>query len=379
MSERRIVFVDAARGLAVALALYIHSLGTFGSWYQLGRIGQPLVRLVTSAATPTFILLFGAMLEMVYYPALLKDGAPAVRRRLLRRSWNCYVAYLITVAASVVGARRGALHGIAAALSLGAVQYGNILKFYAFALVVAIPLLEFRRRRGLVPTVLVGLAPWVAVFWLDRVPWPPPSSHVSYLTAMLVGRPVGRSWISLLHSQALVVSGMTIGWSLATGRERRSWAVFYRTATAILLASFAVACALMVVLGPRQALSGYMTLRFRASHHVGYYAFGLLEATALLIGVSLLLPPRMPYSSRLTPFLSLGRSSLFAFTLGNCLLDFWPRYWRLPVATGLLAGAVVPAVVMGLVLLVDAGLLERLPTRGAAAPAPLPPALRKLG
>ena len=107
--------------------------------------------------------------------------------------------------------------------------YGNILKFYAFALVVAIPLLEFRRRRGLVPTVLVGLAPWVAVFWLDRVPWPPPSSHVSYLTAMLVGRPVGRSWISLLHSQALVVSGMTIGWSLATGRERRSWAVFYRT------------------------------------------------------------------------------------------------------------------------------------------------------
>ena len=43
MSERRIVFVDAARGLAVALALYIHSLGTFGSWYQLGRIGQQIL------------------------------------------------------------------------------------------------------------------------------------------------------------------------------------------------------------------------------------------------------------------------------------------------------------------------------------------------
>jgi len=379
MSGRRIVFVDAARGLAVALALYIHSLGTFGSWYQLHPIGQGLVRLVTSAATPTFILLFGAMLELVYYPALLEDGAPAVRRRLLRRSWNCYVAYLITVAASVIAARRSALHGVAAALSLGSVQYGNILKFYAFALLVAVPFLEFRRRRGLVPTVLVGLAPWAAVFWLDRVPWPSPSSHVSYLTAMFVGRPVGRSWISLLHSQALVVAGMTIGWSLAMGRERRSWRVFYGTAAGILLAALAVACALMVVLGPRPALSGYMTLRFRASHHVGYYAFGLLEATAVLIGLSLLLPPRMPYSARLTPFLALGRSSLFAFTLGNCLLDFWPRAWHLPVTTGLLAGALVPVLVMGLVLLVDARPLERLLSREAVASTPLPPALRKLG
>ena len=105
MLERRIVFVDAARGLAVALALYIHSLATFGAWYHLPRLGQALVRLVTSAATPTFIVLFGAMLEMVYYPGLVEGGRRRVRVRLLRRSWNCYVAYLAVVAASVVGGR----------------------------------------------------------------------------------------------------------------------------------------------------------------------------------------------------------------------------------------------------------------------------------
>jgi len=374
MPERRIVFVDAARGLAVALALYIHSLATFGSWYRLPLLGQGLVRLITSAATPTFVVLFGAMLEMVYYRGLVQGGAARVRTRLLHRSWSCYVAYLATVAASVLGGRRGVLHGVAAALSLGDSQYGNILKFYAFALLLAIPLLDFRRRRGLVPTVVVGLVPWAAVFWLDRVAWPPPSSHLSYLTAMLVGRPVGRAWISLLHSQALIVVGMTIGWSLSAGSETRRWTVFYRTATIAFLAALAAACAVMVGLGPRQALAGYLTLRFRASHHVGYYAFGLLEATTLLIGLSLLLPPRLPYSARLAPFLCLGRSSLFAFTLGNCLLDFWPRSWQLPVATGFLAGALVPPLVMCVVLLVDARLLDPIPAR--ATPATVPPALR---
>src|SRR5437870_3497059 len=149
----------AARGLAVALALYIHSLATFGSWYRLPLLGQGLVRLITSAATPTFVVLFGAMLEMVYYRGLVQGGAARVRARLLHRSWSCYVAYLATVAASVLGGRRGVLHGVAAALSLGDSQYGNILKFYAFALLLAIPLLDFRRRRGLVPTVVVGLVP----------------------------------------------------------------------------------------------------------------------------------------------------------------------------------------------------------------------------
>src|SRR5436309_3010873 len=106
MPERRIVFVDAARGLAVALALYIHSLATFGSWYRLPLLGQGLVRLITSAATPTFVVLFGAMLEMVYYRGLVQGGAARVRTRLLHRSWSCYVAYLATVAASVLGGRR---------------------------------------------------------------------------------------------------------------------------------------------------------------------------------------------------------------------------------------------------------------------------------
>jgi len=379
MLERRIVFVDAARGLAVALALYIHSLATFGAWYHLPRLGQALVRLVTSAATPTFIVLFGAMLEMVYYPGLVEGGRRRVRVRLLRRSWNCYVAYLAVVAASVVGGRRGMLHGVAAALSLGDAQYGNILKFYAFALVLAIPLLGFRQRRGLLPTVLLGLAPWVAVAWLDRVSWPPPSSDLSYLSAMLVGRPIGRSWISLLHSQALVVTGMTIGWSLSAGSGEERGKRFRRTATLILLAALAASCAVVLAVGPRDAFGGYTTLRYRASHHVGYYAFGLVEATALLIGLSLLLPPRMAYRPGFAPFLCLGRSSLLAFTLGNCLLDFWPRAWELPVTTGLVASALVPACVMCIVLLVESRLFEPAAARGSPAPAAVPRRLRKLG
>jgi len=84
------------------------------------------------------------------------------------------------------------LHGVAAALSLGDAQYGNILKFYAFAWCSRFPC-SASAAPGLLPTILLGLAPWMAVSWLDRVAWPPPSSDLSYLSAMLVGRPIGRS------------------------------------------------------------------------------------------------------------------------------------------------------------------------------------------
>ncbi len=367
MSERRIVFVDAARGLAVVLAVFIHSLATLGSWYQLTSIPRACVRLATSAATPTFIVLFGAMLELVYFRALLRDGSAAVHARLLRRSFNCYVAYLATVAAGVVGGRRTVSHAVAAALSLGDARYGNILKFYAIALLVAIPLLHFRRRRGLGATVVLGVGLWALVPFLDAVPWPQPSNPFSFFTATLVGRPIGRSWISLLHSEALVVVGMAVGWSIAQGLYRQRWTIVYRTLGTIIAACVAIAVVLALQLSPHDLLSGYVTMHFRKLHHVAYYSLGLLEAVLLVLAVAVVLPPRLRYTPRIAPALTLGRSSLLSFTLGNVLLNFWPSHWKLPVLPGFVVSALVP---VGVLLVVLA--IEQVLEGGLAAPARAP-------
>jgi surface polysaccharide O-acyltransferase-like enzyme len=371
MSERRIVFVDAARGLAVVLALFIHSLATFGSWYDLPVVPRAIIRVFTSAATPTFIVLFGAMLELIYYRALLVDGPQRVQARLLRRSVNCYVAYLATVAAGVVSGRRTISAAIAAALSLGDARYGNILKFYAIALVLAIPLLMLRRRKGLGVTVVLGLGLWAFVPLLDYLPWPAVTSRFSYVTGTLFGRPIGRSWISLLHSQALVVVGMTIGWGLTQGLSRQRWTALYRTFACVIAGCLAIGVVLALQMSVRQVIGSYLTMRFRQLHHIGYYSLGLLEATALIAALAVILPPRLRYGPRLVPVLTLGRSSLLSFTLGNCLLNFWPLHWHLSVAAGIATSLCIPVVVLVLVLAIEAVLHES----RLLAPAPAPAVL----
>jgi hypothetical protein len=348
MTQSRIAFFDAARGLAIVLALLSHGLATFAVWPHLGPLWNVAIRLATASATPTFILLFGAMLELVYHRRALSDGPAVIRRRLLRRSLHCYLAYLATVAAGVVSGRDTPAEAVAAAFFLDNTRFGNILKFYAAALLVAVALLELRRRRGIAVTVAAGVALWLLVPLLDHLPWPDPSSPFSYLTATLFGRPVDRSWISLFHSQALVVVGMLLGWSLSAGLGN-----FRRVAGVVLAVCVGIVALLCAALGWRALLGGYVMMRFRSAHHLAYYATALLEGVTVTLALSLLLPPRAVRAAWATPLLILGSSSLFAYTLGSCLLNLVPPQPGVSGAAGLMLSILAPVLVTAVVAAVN--------------------------
>ncbi len=65
---------------------------TFKVWDQVPvGLGKAVGNGIFRACTPTFFLLFGVMLEWVYVRQREREGAPAMARRLLRRSGQCYL------------------------------------------------------------------------------------------------------------------------------------------------------------------------------------------------------------------------------------------------------------------------------------------------
>jgi len=136
-----------ARTWAVGLALFAHGISTFGGVATLGD-ASPFVQLLVRTATPTFVFMFGIMLELVYERRALFDGMRPVTRRLLLRSAQCYLGYQLTVIAAVIGGYLTAGAGAEALVFLQNSRFGNILRFYSFAMLAAIPIIWLRLRYG---------------------------------------------------------------------------------------------------------------------------------------------------------------------------------------------------------------------------------------
>jgi hypothetical protein len=85
MTVERLNFIDVARSWAVGLALFAHGVSTFGGMASLGST-SPFVQLLVRTATPTFVFMFGIMLELVYARRARDRGMGVVSRRLLLRS-----------------------------------------------------------------------------------------------------------------------------------------------------------------------------------------------------------------------------------------------------------------------------------------------------
>lgn len=368
----RVLCLDLARTLVVALALNAHALTTFGGWEALGRVPEALWRLVCWSITPTFVVLFGAMLELVAFRRLETSGTAALVRSLGLRSAQCYAGYVATVAAGALGGRLPLGDALAAAVLLGDSRFSNILKFYAIGMLLAIPLLVFRRRFGLGGVVLVTLAWWLAAPLLDALPWPATTERVSYLTAMLVGRPPRAGSISLLHCFVLVAAGMLIGRAVRIGVDTGRWNALTRTLAALAAVGAAVTLWYVATLGPWAVLSGYLSRRFRAANHPAYYAIGLLWVTSLLLALAYLCRRRPLDHRAARPLLALGQHSIFAYPLGNVLLNLWPLRTPLAGPVAIAASLAFPVLVNGLVVLRERFAVRGLPALQRPAPQPLP-------
>lgn len=345
-SSRRFIFIDVLRSLAIALALAAHALNDFDVPARLSEAEFVTIRGLTRAAAPTFIFLFGMMLELVYARRAESNGLPAVVPHLLWRSLQCYAGYLATVLAGACFGLFDWTHALQAAVFIFGAHHGNILKYYTIALVVAVPLLFVRQRLGLRGALALCLGVWLL------------SPLLNGIAALPVGRFGGL--LSLLtqmipYSLTFIGAGMWVGASLRrpTALSRR----FHWNTGMVVAICGTVVSILIWMMSPQTVLHSYLDYyAFRHSYHVGYYAIGLLQATGLCLLFFHLFPLRFSVLTPASPLLAFGRSSLLSFTLGNVVLNGLMGRLTLTAYGGLVATGVYLIAVLALVLLVEWGL-----------------------
>jgi len=334
-ARKRIAGLDTARALAIALAITSHSFIHFGVWPLLDGDAGLLVRIMTRSATPTFIILFGMMLEIVYLKLIRRDERPGCWQRLLTRAIQCYLLYLCVVLAGVAGGKLAPVEGLKAALFLSQAYFANILKFYSLGLLGGIVLVELRARFGLGAAVVAAAAIWAAYPLIKALP---PMPHgIAHLASFLIGAGA-ETGPAVLQGMSLVALGMVLGWAVGalggddpTGRRR----------AALLLAGLAALAAAGTALlfandGLRGALERFTDYGYRGANHPGYYILGSTLAMAV-IGACLAVAERLP--ERLLSLVNVfGISSLFAYAFGNVMLNLLPPL-RSGLATGIAATA----------------------------------------
>lgn len=304
----RVLYVDWARGFAIGLALFSHLMLAQNSWESLADESPVLyaLRVLTRAATPTFILLFGVSLEFAYVRRWA-SSPKVVRRRLLQRALKCYGALVLLAAAAWLGGLISFPQAVLGAGLVEPVPNANIFLFYAAGMVFALGLVPLRIAIGILPTLAITLAWWPIAALLNTLIDVPPA--LGAVTSRIIGIGDGGG-PSVLHALPLVVVGMAIGQLIRSPKDRSA-----RIAAGVALAAiFAGDIAAVFQDGPFGAVRNY-TAHYREVNSFAYFAIGATLAILILLAARTL-EHRTRLLSRRKPG-PFGGHSLQAFLLGN--------------------------------------------------------------
>ncbi len=335
--QRRMVFIDVARSAAILAALAAHAVAVFAVW---PAVPPGLLKAAGNAvfytATPTFFLLFGVMLELVYVRRRERDGALPVARRLAVRAWECWLGLILGMLCAWLSGRLTGAQLPDALLNLIDTPNSGILRFYTFALLLSIPVVLWRPRLGpAFPLILVGVI-WIGAALMPLLPWPAAESRWGFLCGFLVAHPPMWSSGSLWHNLGVVFLGMALGHHM---RKRLDQGLvplggrLVQVLVAICLIGVAV-CAWL--LGPITLAEGYLgTGRvLRSACHPAYFLISTLCALALIGLAQRCYPAGTEAAQVRLPILALGRNSLLAFAVGSAALNLIPPALAPPMWLG---------------------------------------------
>jgi hypothetical protein len=313
-SSKRIYFVDFARSFAIMLALTDHGMNDFDIWHKYSTKVFTCMKILTTSATPTFILLFGMMLEIIYLGKLRRSGLRKTASGLVNRSFQCYIGYLLTTVAGVIGGFKYFKGAVAEVIFFGNNHFGNILKIYTLLLLVAIPLVWFRNKYGIRWTMIVGFAPWLLyplMQWLT-----PPDGNVGIFTSAIFGFGA-QGGPSIMLSVSIVTTGMLIA-SFISFEDKGA----FQKKTLAVIGVFLIAVVVVFMLVPAETLrQNYTTNLYRDHNNVIYYIFSTTLGLMVALVSSRIIPIGSHISNSTHTFLAFGRSSLTAFTAGNIFLN----------------------------------------------------------
>jgi surface polysaccharide O-acyltransferase-like enzyme len=329
--QNRLQGVDFCRSSAILIAMFSHSLAASGLRDFDSSGPLMAVLFIIHFAAPTFIALFGAMLEIAYLSRIRSGQGAAAVSRLMSRTLQCYLLYALSVLAlhAAIGAAFG--DTLRRVLLFGYMPFTDILRFYVYALLLAPLLLAARNRFGLAPLLILAALAQASYPLLAAIPQIPEMTggyYVHYLANALYGAAGDNQVPSLIHGLSLVVFGMAVGniatnWRSEELARRRGALALY----AVLLTMTAAATAAMWNwTAPGATIEDLALGVLRGLNHPLYYssaAVGILIAVAL---ASYLLDVRKMRFAK--PVLFAGRTSLFTFSFGNILLFFAPPLAR---------------------------------------------------
>ena len=307
----REVSIDIARGLAIIFALTSHGLSQFTE--QIAALDSALiwVKLITRSATPMFFILFGIMLSRVYLSkARTLEQSRSVAIRIVERAIICYVLYLAITAAAVVSGKFEPIYLLKAMVLLEGGRFGMILAGYAVLFAIIFVTLPVGVRFGAWFYFGIAGVSWATKIALDLAKVGP----IAGLQPIL-GHGTGFG-PAILLSFTFVAFGVLVdeAW---TGR--RSWAM----PVAILLIAIFGLAANAFLLGWLENIYS-LIFEYRWSNHALYFAYGVVM-TAFIIGLTYWASRRQLPKGVYTIGI-IGSETLFAYTVGNILLNLLPIY-----------------------------------------------------
>ena len=323
----RITGIDLARAIAILLVTWKHSMASFGARAHLdGWVGIGL-EILMQLATPTFLILFGAMLELVYRTRFERGLAADTTKRLHKRALHCYAYYGLAIIVFF------SLKGTYSAPSLPlvftgfiSVPYSHLLAFYTVALAFAPFLIIARLRYGLWPLIGVALLVQFAHPLLSQLP-PAPEvfgrDYLQHMSGFVYGKGVDFIGPSLIHGMSLVCFGMLFGHGLKpSSSEHGASVISLKTSLWMAAITIIVIAAYWEWHDPMIKVHALVDATLRMNSHPLYFSIGILGAMSLT-WLCILLYDRLALKTGLI-LRVFGRRSLFAFGIGNILAYMAP-------------------------------------------------------
>lgn len=325
--KQRIVGIDLARSFAILLVTWKHSMASFGARGQLEGAANVGLELLMQLATPIFLILFGAMLELVYRPRFEAGKRIETAKRLYRRAWQCYGYYALAIISFFLIMGTYSLKSLPLVFTgFISVPYSHLLAFYTVALALSPWLLALRLRVGLVPLVSVALLVHLAHPFMNNLPQAPllfGKDYLQHMSGFLYGQGVDFIGPSLVHGLSLVILGMLFGSGLRPSTDSAGKMTLSST---ISLWMVGTACVTIAYCwdwsSPEHTMNTLLDATLRMESHPLYFSIGLL-GTLIITWVCLashdLRGLKFGYPIRV-----FGRRSLFAFGIGNILCYIAP-------------------------------------------------------
>jgi hypothetical protein len=322
--RQRFRVLDYARGIALLLMLISHSLELFpgnlrgGEWQAISAL-----LLLTKAATPLFVFVFGMTMAFVYYERLLSDqGFAQLKTRMRRRALLAFLSFEFIVLVVETGQGTPTADIVYRMLYLKPGNWAEVLNFYVVILLIGPWLIRWWRSASFWFRIATIPALYLLGMLLAQVQVPQglfviKNIIASYPQSQPTTLPLDTFPVLQLSSFYLI--GLSVGEflfnQLTSNRISRVWRILGTAIPAGFLLSY-----LITADSPRDYLKKMALDQYRFPPEPAYVLFGLASVVVVTCVCLYQMQIRQSTSWVVRAVELLGRHSLLTFNIQYVLL-----------------------------------------------------------